>query len=159
MAVRWKPLAERLALLKTVAQRRELGMFVENVSVAMLGPVLMRLALPTLDDVLERWFALGRARHTITLDAAAANALAAIRFGRPFVRHGCLVRGLTLYSCLRRVGFEAELVFAIGKANTVDGFDGHCWVALDGEPYGEPRDPRAYYFSMYRIGRRKLNAL
>jgi hypothetical protein len=74
---------------------------------------------------------------------------------RPLVRRGCLTRGLTLYASLRRAGVDVQLTFGMGPTGAaVDGYDGHCWLVLDGEPYLEQRDPRQHYTPMLSFGRR-----
>jgi hypothetical protein len=72
-----------------------------------------------------------------------------IAAGRPFVRYGCLVRGLTLYRCLRRAGAQVSLRFGVGALE--DGFAAHCWVVYQGEPLAEPRDPRPLFQETWRI--------
>jgi transglutaminase-like putative cysteine protease len=57
---------------------------------------------------------------------------------------------------LRSAGIDAELVFGMGRADTADGYDGHCWVTVDGAPYLEPRDPRDAYVAMYTLGKSTL---
>lgn len=80
-----------------------------------------------------------RVRHIDALIAA----------GRPFVRSGCLVRGLTLYRFLRRAGAEVSLCFGAGE---MDGrFAAHCWIVYLGEPLAEPRDPRPLFTETWRI--------
>jgi Transglutaminase-like superfamily len=75
-----------------------------------------------------------------------------LRAGRPLVRSGCLTRGLTLYWFLRRAGFPVSLRFGIGEmGETEDRLDGHCWLALEGEPLAERRDPRPLYTETWRI--------
>jgi hypothetical protein len=78
--------------------------------------------------------------------------------GRPFVRSGCLTRGLTLYYFLRREGVPVALCFGVGNVGDVgdigevDGdFSGHCWVMYDGEPLAEKRDPRPLFAETFRI--------
>jgi len=83
------------------------------------------------------------------------------RAGRPLVRSGCLTRGITLYYFLRRAGAPANLCFGIGDGIGAaidgeasapgDGFGGHCWVELGGEPVAEARDPRPLYAEMLRV--------
>lgn len=74
---------------------------------------------------------------------------ALIAAGRPFVRSGCLVRGLTLYRFLRRAGAEVSLRFGAGE---MDGrFAAHCWIVYQGEPLAEPRDPRPLFTETWRI--------
>jgi Transglutaminase-like superfamily len=79
-----------------------------------------------------------------------------IAAGRPFVRYGCLVRGLTLYRFLRRAGAEVSLRFGVGmmggEGHRADGeFAAHCWVVYQGEPLAEPRDPRPLFQETWRI--------
>src|SRR4051812_33218231 len=76
--------------------------------------------------------------------------------GRPLVRSGCLPRGIPLYHFLRRAGAPATLHFGMGKdvGKPGDGFAGHCWVELAGEPIAEPRDPRPLYPEMLRFPQR-----
>jgi len=58
----------------------------------------------------------------------------------PFIRPGCLTRGITLYYFLKRSGVDLSLSFGLGK---VEGqYVGHCWLTLNGTPYLERRDPR-----------------
>jgi transglutaminase superfamily protein len=80
------------------------------------------------------------------------------RAGRPLVRSGCLTRAITLYYFLRRAGAPATLHFGMGAGidgdgAPADGFAGHSWVELDGEPVAEPRDPRPLYAEMLRYPR------
>lgn len=87
-------------------------------------------------------------------DRAALEALARrldrlLRLGRPLVRSGCLTRGVTLYRFLRRAGADVSLRFGMGRVG--DEFSGHCWLALDGEPFAEPRDPRLTFTETWRI--------
>jgi hypothetical protein len=69
--------------------------------------------------------------------------------GRPFVRSGCMVRGLTLYHFLRRAGAEVSLHFGAGEMN--GRFAAHCWIVYLGEPLAEPRDPRPLFTETWRI--------
>jgi hypothetical protein len=75
----------------------------------------------------------------------------AIRRGKPFVRPGCLTRGLTRYYFLRRSGIDVALCFGMGRRDKE--FMGHCWLEKDGEPFLEMEDPRPRYAEMYRISR------
>jgi len=69
--------------------------------------------------------------------------------GRPAVRTGCMVRGLTLYRFLRRAGAEVSLRFGVG---TIRGeFAAHCWIVYRGEPLEEPHDPRPLFTETWRI--------
>jgi hypothetical protein len=83
------------------------------------------------------------------VDALVARIDRLLPAGRPFVRSGCLTRGLTLYYFLRRAGAPVALCFGAGP---VDGdFSGHCWVVYQGEPLAEKRDPRPLFAEMLRI--------
>jgi hypothetical protein len=70
--------------------------------------------------------------------------------GRPAVRTGCMVRGLTLYRFLRLRGADVSLRFGIG---TIRGdFAAHCWIVYRGEPLAETHDPRPLFTETWRIG-------
>lgn len=69
--------------------------------------------------------------------------------GRPAVRAGCMVRGLTLYRFLRRAGAEVSLRFGVGKIRGE--FAAHCWIVYRGEPLEEPQDPRQLFTETWRI--------
>lgn len=67
----------------------------------------------------------------------------------PFIRPGCLTRGITLYYFLKRSGVDLRLSFGLGK---VDGqYVGHCWLVMDGVPYLERRDPRPIFSEVLSI--------
>lgn len=74
---------------------------------------------------------------------------ALIAAGRPFVRSGCLVRGLTLYRFLRRAGADVSLRFGMGEMKGE--ISGHCWIVYQGEPLAELRDPRPLFAETWRI--------
>jgi Transglutaminase-like superfamily len=74
----------------------------------------------------------------------------AIRDGSPFVRPGCLTRGLTRYYFLRRAGLDVTLCFGMGGADS--NFMGHCWLEKNGESFLEGEDTRRYV-EMYRVSR------
>jgi hypothetical protein len=76
---------------------------------------------------------------------------AAIQAGRPLIRSTCLTRGVTAYTFLRRAGLDVTLCFGIGKAG--EAISAHCWLAVDGEPFMESRDPRPLYVTMYEFHR------
>jgi hypothetical protein len=68
------------------------------------------------------------------------------------VRTGCLTRGVTLFWYLRRAGLDVELRFGVDPAEQSGGeADGHCWLALDGEPFLERVDPRTRFTELYRL--------
>lgn len=53
---------------------------------------------------------------------------------RRFTRRACLVQALILFEVYRRVGKAVELVF--GVRNREGCIEGHCWVVVEGEPWG-----------------------
>lgn len=69
------------------------------------------------------------------------------RVARPLLSRPCQVRGLTLYYFLRREGVDVSLVFGIGRM--AGGYEGHCWLVKDGEPYLERADPRGHFAPIY----------
>jgi hypothetical protein len=149
----WSPLARRWAVVQNVHRRGDTVLFLHSFGVALVTPLLLRLPLPRLEALIE-WTAGGRSRRARgNPDAVAATVLEMLQAGRPLVRRGCLTRGLTLYYFLRRAGADVSLTFGMGPVDGGDGFDGHCWLVLDGEPYLEPRDPRRDYAPMYSFRR------
>jgi Transglutaminase-like superfamily len=72
-----------------------------------------------------------------------------LRLGNPFIRSGCLRRGITLYYFLTRAGLEVSLCFGTGSPE--GRFAGHCWLVRDGAPFLEKTDPRPTFTEMFRI--------
>jgi hypothetical protein len=68
---------------------------------------------------------------------------------RPFVRPGCVTRGITLYRFLRRAGARVSLRFGVGTVNGA--IEGHCWIVYGGEPLCERRDPREVFTETWAI--------
>jgi hypothetical protein len=113
-------------------------------------PYLLRLKLSRVGGVLET------GKHPVPVPQERVNKItayveAAIQCGQPFVRRGCLTRGLTRYYFLRRAGMDVALYFGMGRRNGE--FMGHCWLVKDNEPFLETEDPRPLYAVMYRISR------
>jgi hypothetical protein len=149
----WSPLSRRLAVVRDVRRRGDAVLFVESFCVALAMPLLVRLPLARLEGLLD-WAAAGPPRPADrSADAVAATVLDMLQAGRPLVRRGCLTRGLTLYYFLRRAGVDVGLDFGMGPVADGDGFDGHCWLVLDGEPYLEARDPRRHYATTFSFHR------
>ncbi len=123
------------------------------VQVCLFGVVVavaVRLPLPRLASLITRP---PRAR---VVDPAEVERLERVttlapRIARPLARSGCLPRGLTLFWFLRRAGLDVELRFGIDPAADGDrDADGHCWLALAGEPYLERQDLRRFV-ELYRL--------
>ena len=150
----WSALLGRFAILREVAGRGDALLFARSFGFALVLPLLLRLSLPRLKALLEP----GAAPGVVEPDAReriVASVQAMLRAGAPLIRPGCLTRGVTLYYFLRRAGVDVALCFGMGRGHdTADGFDGHCWLVLAGEPYLEPRDPRPLYTEMYSFSAR-----
>lgn len=114
-------------------------------------PLILRLRkLPDLPAWLEpRGHILPPSPSSDEVAALVRRIDALIAAGRPFVRSGCMVRGLTLYRFLRRAGAEVSLRFGAGQMN--GSFAAHCWIVYLGEPLAEPRDPRPLFTETWRI--------
>ncbi len=124
---------------------------VRVVAFAALVPLLLRLR--KLTD-LPAWVEPRRRTPPPSVEPAEIEALVRrideiLIAGRPAVRTGCMIRGLTLYRFLRRAGAEVSLRFGVG---TIRGqFAAHCWIVYRGEPLEEPRDPRPLFTETWRI--------
>ncbi|HXT37159.1 MAG TPA: lasso peptide biosynthesis B2 protein [Chloroflexota bacterium] len=142
-------LASRRAVLDQVKSPRDAVLVARILTVAAAVPLLMRLPLPRVSALLEPRRI---PPHPVPTqeDRTVRLVLALLSAGRPLVRRGCLTRGVTLYYFLRRAGVDVSLCFGMGTSTEkVDGFDGHCWLVKQGEPYLESRDPRSLYTAMY----------
>ena len=115
-------------------------------------PLLLGLKLARVATILEP----GREPQWVDPDRSrkiAAYVETAIEWGRPFVRAGCLTRGLTRYYFFRRAGMDVSLHFGMGRIGQRKEYDGHCWLVRDSEPYLENQDPRTLYIDIYQISR------
>ncbi len=144
--------SRRLATVREIYRRGDSALALRSLCVALAVPALMRLPLARLDALLE-WAASSAESSSIDPESIASTVLQVLNVGWPLIRSGCLTRGLTLYYCLRRAGVPVALRFGMGPTSGGDGFDGHCWLELAGEPYLESRDPRSFYAAMYTFGR------
>jgi hypothetical protein len=127
---------------------RETVLLLRIYAFVVLVPILLRVRLGRLSSLLEP-------THVPPVpDEARANAIVdatdrVLRSGRPFVRTGCLTRGLTLLYFLRRAGLDVSLEFGVGE---VEGEPtGHCWLVKDGEPFLEKEDPRPMFTEVCRL--------
>ena len=118
---------------------------------AALVPLLLRLRkLPDLPAWVEP-----RRRRVLTpaeppeVEALVRRIDGILIAGRPAVRTGCMIRGLTLYRFLRRAGAEVSLQFGVGMIRGE--FAAHCWIVYRGEPLEEPHDPRPLFTETWRI--------
>lgn len=129
--------AERTCLMLT---RVVTAAYVAAIGAAV--PLMMRLPLARLARVLEP-----RRQAVSDLDSACMERRVAfideaLRRGRPFVRPGCLSRGVTRYWFLRRAGADVVLCFGTGKVESQ--VQAHCWLTIDGTPLYEPEDDTTF---------------
>ncbi|HTG35360.1 MAG TPA: lasso peptide biosynthesis B2 protein [Thermoanaerobaculia bacterium] len=117
---------------------------------AALVPLLLRLRkLPDLPAWVEPRRQVPPSAEPPEVEALVRRIDEILVAGRPAVRTGCMVRGLTLYRFLRRAGAEVSLRFGVG---TIRGeFAAHCWIVYRGEPLEEPHDPRPLFTETWRI--------
>jgi hypothetical protein len=139
----------RLGALRELRGVHEVALFAYLVTFASVVPLIMRLPLPRLAALITRTPRRPPA-STAEVERLAHLTALAPRFGRPVVRSGCLTRGVTLFWFLRRAGLDVELRFGIDPADADDA-DGHCWLALGGEPFLEKVDPRPRFAEVYRL--------
>lgn len=137
------PGLDRARALRQLRGPRELVLFACVSAFACAVPLLMRLPLPRVRALIAR--SPGR-RATVAPERLARLVELAPQVSHPLVRTGCLPRGVTLFWFLRRAGFDVELRFGLDPA----GADGHCWLALDGEPYLE-RVEVSRFTELYRL--------
>ena len=126
------------------------ALFLRVCAFAAAVPYLLRLKLPRVARAIES------KRNPPVLNEGRVGRIVsyvemAIRHGKPFVRPGCLTRGLTRYYFLRRAGMDVALCFGMGRLDKE--IMGHCWLTSNGEPFLELEDPRPRYIEMYRISR------
>jgi hypothetical protein len=126
-----------------------LSLFLYLSAFAAAVPPLMRLPLPRVATLLTRPPRRRRATDS-EIEVLERLITLAPRVGRPVVKSGCLTRGVTLYWFLRRAGLDVELRFGLDPSEAED-TEGHCWLALDGEPFLERVDPRPRFVELYRL--------
>ena len=149
----WSSLRRRVESVRAARRRGQLALFLESFSVAFVTPALVRLPPEQLNAFLEWMFRRPARTPGDDPEAVASMVLDMLEAARPFVRAGCLTRGMALYFALRRAAVDATLTFGMGSVAEGDGYDGHCWVVLLGEPFRERRDPRRHFVPMYSFGR------
>lgn len=125
-------------------------LFARIVIIALIVPLLVRLPLGWLASLLEL-VPVGSVPDSTAPERVPRLLGRAVRYGSPVVRRGCLTRGVTQYCLLRRAGFDVRLVFGMG--GPAQGFTGHCWLVLGGEPFLERRDPRPEFAELFRVPR------
>jgi len=117
---------------------------------ASLVPLILRFRkLPDLPAWIEPAGSIPPAPSPEAVAALARRIDALLVAGRPIVRTGCMVRGLTLYRFLRRAGADVSLRFGAGAIRGE--FAAHCWIVYAGEPLEETVDPRPIFAETWRI--------
>jgi hypothetical protein len=140
---------ERLRLLRGIGWTGGPG-FLRALAFAAAVPLLVRAPLPRLSWWLEPSRRhRGRNGGPGVVEEVVGRVEAALAFGRPVVRPGCLTRGLTMYRFLREAGLDVELCFGVGVVQGAH--HGHCWLVRAGEPFLERTDPRPAFVEMCRI--------
>jgi transglutaminase superfamily protein len=120
--------------------------------VGLVAPLLARCDLPRLQRLLEP-----RRRADAGPDVAATAQRVGILVDRtmsragPAIRPGCLVRGITRYSVLRRAGVDVALCFGLG--HNAGALEGHCWLTLGPDVLFEPPDATPAFTSIVRVSR------
>jgi hypothetical protein len=142
----WRKVARRLELLRGLRSPGEVVLFVRIFSFAIAVPVLMRLDIRRLGRWLEPHH-VPAIPNTEEIQQIIDCFERARRVGAPVVRGGCLTRGVTLYYFLRRAGLAVSLCFGMGKRD--QGFDGHCWLLEEGEPFLERQNPEPLFKTFY----------
>jgi len=142
-------LTRKLRALGELRGAREVALFAHVCAFAAAVPLLMRLPLPRVSAIVTRP-PRDPAPSAEEIERLERLIALAPRVGHPLIRRGCLTRGVTLFWFLRRAGLDVELRFGLDPGR--DGpTDGHCWLALDGEPFLERIDPRPRFPELYRL--------
>ena len=132
------------------SRRPEAAPPISTVLFAAAVPLLLRWrALTRLPAVLEPRGPLPPPPSPTEVWALVARVDSLLAAGRPLVRSGCLVRGLTLYRVLRRAGAEVSLRFGVGPVGVA--LAAHCWIVYQGQPLAESRDPRPLFAETWSI--------
>jgi hypothetical protein len=63
------------------------------------------------------------------------------------IRPNCMKQSLVLFHFLRKWGAPVTIHFGVTKQH--DALEGHCWVELAGQPFGEKDDPHRAFATMY----------
>jgi hypothetical protein len=144
----WSKLARRQALLREIDRPADLVLVLQALTFASIVPLLVRLSLARLGSLLEPR-RIPEVPDSATVRRVVTCVNLALRLGHPFVRPGCLTRGLTRYFFLRKAGLDVTLCFGMGRID--DELAGHCWLVSNGEPFLEGRDPRPVFAEICRL--------
>ncbi len=129
------------------AGRRRLLLWPHIVVVSLGVRGVARLGPRQSSVVLERL--VRRPMTAIPIDDLAHRVDTTLRWVRLLLEGGCLVRGMTLYYFLRRMGCPVTLEFGVGD---IEGHvEGHCWLVMDGRPILENGDPREVFRGIFSM--------
>jgi hypothetical protein len=142
-------LPSRLRAVGELRDAREALLLVRVGAFAAAVPLLMRLPLPRVAAIVTRPTR-RPAPSAAEVERLERLIVLAPRVARPFVRPGCLTRGVTLFWFLRRRGLDVELRFGLDPGRN-GATEGHCWLSLDDEPFLEKADPRPRFAELYRL--------
>lgn len=141
-------ISRRFAAVRQPGALADLYLLTQIFLFAISVPALLRLNISRLQWVLEP------DKLPSPVDPARVQKITSyvnlvMHANKPFIRPGCLTRGITLYYFLKRSGVDLRLSFGLGN---VDGqYVGHCWLTVDGAPYLERRDPRPVFTEILSI--------
>jgi hypothetical protein len=149
-AMDWSP-GERTAggWFSTTGASRTATTVLRALVVGILAPLLLRARPERLARLLEPRRAV-RPQDDEELAGMLRLTDVTLARGRPFVRTGCLTRGVTRYWMLRRAGAEVALCFGVGSV--AGNVEAHCWIAQGSTPILEPPDVQQFH-EMFRICR------
>lgn len=63
------------------------------------------------------------------------------------IRPNCMKQSLMVFHYLRRWGAPVTIHFGVAKRD--EAIEGHCWIELAGQPFGERGNPRREFVQVY----------
>lgn len=149
----WAAFERRRTWVRDLDGWGERWLFFRALVFALAVPLQARCRWSWLDRAYQRRFSRSRAvAGPETWERTCRCVSTALRFGHPFVRGTCLVRGMTLYYFLRRAGHDVTLCFGgRRRAGVLVPEPGHCWLESQGLPIGEREDPRRDFVPLFRL--------
>lgn len=146
----WFKINRWLVALRRLRSVTDVLLFLRICLFAAAVPLLLRLKM-------SRWQSLLETRKAqSSFDPAGLEKIVSLvestlSARMPFVRGGCLTRGLTLYYFLTRAGLDVRICFGMGEVGGK--FVGHCWLIKGEEPFLEKSPPQTLFTEVFRIPR------